>query len=286
MEICAYCGEADPGYVCGDCGKVAYCGEECQKNDFIGKKNSNKKVSKVMKEFKEGKLHSGSKKGPIVTDRKQALAIALDEARRASSIGLKADGIDDPDIVGIKTSDGKRLQITKLQSVQFGYIWDRIQNGTDDYVTLNNVNSSTFTTLLDMQDREMVIYRDGRLVDDLRTKARDIEDDEEYIEITEAARFLRATMAWRELYPDAISRITNMPITPEFVAKYKDLLVRLAEKAEKEDPQGYNALFAHLRAEVGQDNAVVVAIRANRTQAREELKKRRELKKQKNNNNE
>ena len=82
MEICAYCGEADPSYVCGDCGKVAYCGKECQKNDFIG--NRNKKVSKVMKEFKEGKLHSGSKKGPIVTDRKQALAIALDEARRST----------------------------------------------------------------------------------------------------------------------------------------------------------------------------------------------------------
>lgn len=268
MEICAYCGEADPSYVCGDCGKVAYCGEECQKNDFIGKKNRNKKVSK----------------GPIVTDRKQALAIALDEARRAS-VGLKADGIDDPDIVGIETSDGKRFRITKSQSSLFGYIWDRIQNGTDDYVTLNNVDGSTFTTLLDMQDREMVIYRGGRIADDLRTKAQDIEDDEEYIVITEAARVLKATMAWRDLYPSAISRITNMSITPEFVAKYKDLLVRLAEKAEKEDPQGYNALLAHLRAEVGEDNAVVAALRANRTQAREELKKRRELKKQKNNNN-
>jgi hypothetical protein len=42
------------------------------------------KVSKVMGEFKEGKLHSGSKKGPAVTSRKQAVAIALSEARKAN----------------------------------------------------------------------------------------------------------------------------------------------------------------------------------------------------------
>jgi len=38
------------------------------------------KVHKVMKEFKEGKLHSGSKKGPEVTNPKQAVAIALSES--------------------------------------------------------------------------------------------------------------------------------------------------------------------------------------------------------------
>ena len=41
------------------------------------------KVEKVMHEWKEGKLHSGSKKGPKVTSRKQAVAIALSEKRRA-----------------------------------------------------------------------------------------------------------------------------------------------------------------------------------------------------------
>jgi hypothetical protein len=40
------------------------------------------KIHKVLKEFKAGKLHSGSKKGPEVTNRKQAVAIALSEARR------------------------------------------------------------------------------------------------------------------------------------------------------------------------------------------------------------
>jgi hypothetical protein len=38
------------------------------------------KVKKVMKEFKAGTLHSGSKKGPVVKSKKQAVAIALSEA--------------------------------------------------------------------------------------------------------------------------------------------------------------------------------------------------------------
>jgi hypothetical protein len=41
------------------------------------------KVSKVMGEFKAGTLHSGSKEGPAVTNPKQAVAIALSEARAA-----------------------------------------------------------------------------------------------------------------------------------------------------------------------------------------------------------
>lgn len=42
-----------------------------------------RKVEKVMHEWKEGALHSGSKRGPKVKSRKQAIAIALSEARRA-----------------------------------------------------------------------------------------------------------------------------------------------------------------------------------------------------------
>jgi hypothetical protein len=41
------------------------------------------KIAKVMREYKEGKLHSGSKKGPVVKNPKQAMAIALSEARAA-----------------------------------------------------------------------------------------------------------------------------------------------------------------------------------------------------------
>ena len=40
------------------------------------------KVHQVMKEFKAGQLHSGSKTGPKVTSRRQAVAIALSEQRR------------------------------------------------------------------------------------------------------------------------------------------------------------------------------------------------------------
>jgi len=43
------------------------------------------KFKKVMTEFKEGELHSGSKKGPKVTNPKQAVAIAYSEERRKAS---------------------------------------------------------------------------------------------------------------------------------------------------------------------------------------------------------
>lgn len=41
------------------------------------------KVGKVMGEYKAGELHSGSKDGPMVKSRKQAIAIGLSEARKA-----------------------------------------------------------------------------------------------------------------------------------------------------------------------------------------------------------
>lgn len=44
-----------------------------------------KKIEKVMHEMKEGKLHSGSKKGPLVTNPKQGIAIALSEARKSGA---------------------------------------------------------------------------------------------------------------------------------------------------------------------------------------------------------
>jgi len=43
---------------------------------------SRAKIKKVMDEWKAGTLHSGSKKGPIVTSQKAAIAIALNESRR------------------------------------------------------------------------------------------------------------------------------------------------------------------------------------------------------------
>jgi len=46
-------------------------------------KKTEKKIQKVMREFKKGKLHTGSKKGPVVKSRKQAIAIALSEAGKS-----------------------------------------------------------------------------------------------------------------------------------------------------------------------------------------------------------
>ncbi len=45
------------------------------------------KVEKVMHEFKHGELHSGSKAGPQVRNRKQAIAIAMSEQRKANKGG-------------------------------------------------------------------------------------------------------------------------------------------------------------------------------------------------------
>jgi ribosomal protein L21E len=46
------------------------------------KSKMQKKVSKVMREYKAGGLHSG-KGGPVVKDKKQAVAIAMSEAGMA-----------------------------------------------------------------------------------------------------------------------------------------------------------------------------------------------------------
>ena len=42
------------------------------------------KISKTLHEFKAGTLHSGSKQGPKVENPKQAVAIALNQARKAT----------------------------------------------------------------------------------------------------------------------------------------------------------------------------------------------------------
>lgn len=53
-------------------------------------KKKEMKIKKVMKEFAEGKLHSGSKKGPLVTNPKQAVAIGYSEAKMSKTPRKKA----------------------------------------------------------------------------------------------------------------------------------------------------------------------------------------------------
>lgn len=66
--------------------KVQYMkGGACEGYAKGGKVKGAAKINKVMGEFKRGELHSGSKKGPEVTNPKQATAIALSEARKAGA---------------------------------------------------------------------------------------------------------------------------------------------------------------------------------------------------------
>lgn len=60
------------------CPHCAHCTKMEKKSD-----KERHKVKKVMKEYEENKLHSGSKKGPRVTNPRQAMAIALSEAKRS-----------------------------------------------------------------------------------------------------------------------------------------------------------------------------------------------------------
>lgn len=71
------------------------------------------KVGKVMGEYKEGALHSGSKTGPKVTNRKQAVAIALSEARNAGAkIPLKKQ---DGGSISSRPKDSKGRPVTMEQ---------------------------------------------------------------------------------------------------------------------------------------------------------------------------
>ena len=55
-------------------------------------KKGAKKVAKVMKEYAHGELRSGSKNGPTVVDKKQAIAIALSEAGQSKKQTKKKAG--------------------------------------------------------------------------------------------------------------------------------------------------------------------------------------------------
>lgn len=80
------------------------------------------KVGKVMHEFKEGELHSGSKKGPIVKERDQAIAIALSEAKSMDKIkrGAVLTPLDVKDGDIFKTINGDMIQVSIINSDKDG----------------------------------------------------------------------------------------------------------------------------------------------------------------------
>lgn len=58
------------------------------KRSSFGKKTQGvgkSKIRTVMREYKHGELHSGSEQGPRVKSRKQAVAIALNQARKSGA---------------------------------------------------------------------------------------------------------------------------------------------------------------------------------------------------------
>jgi hypothetical protein len=54
------------------------------------KMGKQKKIAKVMGEYKAGTLNTGSKKGPVVTSKKQAVAIALSQAGMSKKMPKKS----------------------------------------------------------------------------------------------------------------------------------------------------------------------------------------------------
>ena len=59
------------------------------------KQSKRERMHTEMKKFSEGKLHSGSKTGPVVTSRSQAQAIGLSESgqsRKATRKGYRKSG--------------------------------------------------------------------------------------------------------------------------------------------------------------------------------------------------
>lgn len=93
------------------------------------------KISKVMGEFKSGALHSGSKKGPEVTSPKQAVAIALSEARKAGApIPKKAAG-GQPTAEETRRS---RQQDEQLRRVQVSPAEQRVMQSAERVTKVEN----------------------------------------------------------------------------------------------------------------------------------------------------
>jgi hypothetical protein len=107
-----------------------------------GGKIDDDKVAKVMREYNKGKLHSGSKKGPIVKNRKQAIAIALSEARNKALGGTINDDMIDQDLIQIEGPTHEE------GGIQYGNV--KVEGGETVYD--NTVNSDSWKITEDIAD--------------------------------------------------------------------------------------------------------------------------------------
>ena len=89
---------------------------------------SQKKVGKVMREFKKGELHSG-KSGKIVKNPKQAIAIALSEAGK--SRGYAKGGM----VSSNKSSTSRSAYGTQVDFAQFTNSDGTLKGGIDVEMT-------------------------------------------------------------------------------------------------------------------------------------------------------
>lgn len=75
------------------------------------------KMGKVMGEFARKALHSGSKKGPKVTSRKQAVAIGMSEARDAAGGGYSGFALSRmPKAINNPRNLGDRRSMSRLRA--------------------------------------------------------------------------------------------------------------------------------------------------------------------------
>lgn len=82
------------------------------------KERKRRKVKKVMGEFEEGELHSGSKEGPVVKSRKQAVAIALSESRNLDGVRMDFAVAPTQDVVVTRGDGMIKVQFAQPPSEQ------------------------------------------------------------------------------------------------------------------------------------------------------------------------
>lgn len=90
------------------------------------------KMEKTMHEYKEGTLHSGWKHGPLVGNRKQAIAIGLSQARKAGELPPEhhsnpTEYFGSGDIDSIADGGGP------LQCIEYSESCDQFEDGPDEF---------------------------------------------------------------------------------------------------------------------------------------------------------